>query len=158
MIDGYSIREATVADAGTIADHRRSMFADMGEGDVIRRDAIAFASLAWLEKKLSAGEYMGWLAIAPDQSIAAGAGVWVIEWPPTVTDLSGRRGMLLNVYTHAAHRRRGLARALVETSLRWCQSKGLTVVILHASDEGRPLYEAVGFKPTNEMRLLLRGQ
>ena len=35
---------------------------------------------------------------------------------------------------------------------------GITVVILHASDDGRPLYEAVGFKPTNEMRLLLQGQ
>jgi GNAT superfamily N-acetyltransferase len=158
MIDGYSIREATVADAGTIADHRQSMFADMGEGDAIRHDAVGSASLHWLEKKLSAGDYMGWLSIAPDQSVAAGAGIWVIEWPPTITDLSGRRGMLLNVYTHPAHRRRGLAQALVETSLRWCQANGITVVILHASNDGRPLYEAVGFKPTNEMRLLLPGQ
>jgi GNAT superfamily N-acetyltransferase len=158
MTDGYSIRRATVADAGTIADHRRAMFADMGDGDAIRRDAVGLASLPWLEKKLSAGDYIGWLAIAPDQSVAAGAGVWLIEWPPTIADLSGRRGMLLNVYTHAAHRRRGLARALVETSLQWCQANGITVVILHASDDGRPLYEAVGFKPTNEMRLLLQGQ
>lgn len=158
MTNGYSIREATVGDAGTIADQRRSMFADMGEGDAIRRDAVALTSLPWLKKKLSAGDYMGWLAIAPDQSVAAGAGIWMIEWPPTVTDLSGRRGMLLNVYTYPAHRRRGLARALVEASLRWCQANGITVVILHASDDGRPLYEAVGFKPTNEMRLLLRGQ
>ena len=72
MTEGYSIREATVADAGTITDHRRSMFADMGEGDVIRRDAVGFASRPWLEEKLSAGEYLGWLAIAPDQSVAAG--------------------------------------------------------------------------------------
>ena len=74
------------------------MFTDMGEGDAIRRDAVAFA-FRLARKKLSAGDYMGWLAIAPDQSVAAGAGIWVIEWPPTVTDLSGRRGMLLNVYT-----------------------------------------------------------
>jgi hypothetical protein len=26
-------------------------------------------------------------------------------------------------------------------------------VILHASDEGRPLYEKLGFEATNEMRL-----
>ena len=157
MTNGYYIREATVADAGTIADHRRSMFADMGEGDGIRHDAVGFASRPWLEKKLSAGEYLGWLAIATDQSVAAGTGIWVIEWPPTITDLSGRRAMLLNVYTHTAHRRRGLARALVETSLRWCQVNGITVVILHASDDGRTLYEALGFKPTNEMRLILQG-
>jgi len=158
MTEGYSIREATVADAGTISDHRRWMFADMGEGDAIRRDTVTFASLPWLEKKLSAGDYMGWLAITSDQSVVAGAGIWLIEWPPTIADLSGRRGMLLNVYTHSAHRRRGLARGLVETALRWCKANGITVVILHASDEGRPLYEALGFQPTNEMRLLLRAE
>jgi hypothetical protein len=27
--------------------------------------------------------------------------------------------------------------------------------ILHSSDDGRALYEALGFQPTNEMRLLL---
>jgi hypothetical protein len=26
-------------------------------------------------------------------------------------------------------------------------------VVLHASDQGRPLYERLGFVPTNEMRL-----
>jgi hypothetical protein len=25
-------------------------------------------------------------------------------------------------------------------------------LVLHASDEGRPLYESMGFEPTNEMR------
>ncbi len=155
MTGGYSIRQATVADAATIADQRRSMFADMNEGDPMRRDAVASGSLPWLEKKLSAGEYIGWLVTSPDQSVAAGAGIWLLEWPPTITDLSGRRGMLLNVYTHPAHRRRGLARTLVETSLRWCRDNGIVVVILHASDDGRPLYDSMGFKPTNEMRLLL---
>ena len=28
-------------------------------------------------------------------------------------------------------------------------------VTLHASDKGRPLYESLGFEPTNEMRLKL---
>jgi len=29
------------------------------------------------------------------------------------------------------------------------------VVVLHASPEGRPLYEALGFAATNEMRIQL---
>jgi hypothetical protein len=32
---------------------------------------------------------------------------------------------------------------------------GLVAVFLHASDEGRPLYESLGFKATNEMVLRL---
>jgi hypothetical protein len=32
-------------------------------------------------------------------------------------------------------------------------SAGLAVITLHASDAGRPLYERLGFAPTNELRL-----
>jgi hypothetical protein len=37
----------------------------------------------------------------------------------------------------------------------WCRENGFINVGLHASDEGRPVYEQLGFKPTNEMRLEL---
>jgi len=37
--------------------------------------------------------------------------------------------------------------------LEWCREAGYKNVSLHASDEGRPLYESMGFVPTNEMRL-----
>jgi hypothetical protein len=36
-----------------------------------------------------------------------------------------------------------------------CRREGHAVVFLHASDEGRPLYEELGFRATNEMRLRL---
>ena len=40
-----------------------------------------------------------------------------------------------------------------ETAMEWCAREGVETVILHASDEGRPLYERLGFEATNEMRL-----
>ena len=36
--------------------------------------------------------------------------------------------------------------------LRSCRGNGIESVVLHASGEGRPLYEKLGFTPTNEMR------
>ena len=59
------------------------------------------------------------------------------------------------MFTDAAHRRRGLARRLMETMLEWCRAEGMRFLYLHASDDGRPLYESLGFTPTNEMRLAL---
>jgi hypothetical protein len=44
----------------------------------------------------------------------------------------------------------------METALGWCRDNGIRAVILHASNEGRALYEALGFKSTNEMRLEIR--
>jgi hypothetical protein len=36
--------------------------------------------------------------------------------------------------------------------LAWSEARGLASLILHASDEGRSLYERLGFVGTNEMR------
>lgn len=61
--------------------------------------------------------------------------------------------MILNMYVEKSYRRRGIARALMEKMIDWCRSEGFTQVCLHASNEGRPLYETLGFKPTTELRL-----
>jgi GNAT superfamily N-acetyltransferase len=63
---------------------------------------------------------------------------------------------LPNVYVDDEHRRRGLARRLTETVLAWCRERGMGRVVLHASDEGRSLYESLGFVASpREMRLVL---
>jgi predicted GNAT family N-acyltransferase len=49
-----------------------------------------------------------------------------------------------------------MARALMQIALEWCAANQVDAVILHASAEGRRLYESLGFEPTNEMRLTHR--
>jgi hypothetical protein len=41
--------------------------------------------------------------------------------------------------------------------LEWIKAYGMRSVNLHASEEGRALYEKLGFAPTNEMRLRFGG-
>src|SRR5438445_185059 len=64
----------------------------------------------------------------------------------------GPQGLVVNVYTERAWRRRGVADALMRELLRWCSGNGVESIVLHASGEGRPLYQKLGFTPTNEMR------
>jgi len=151
----YSIRLATLDDAGIIAGHRHRMFLGMGKYDPQKLEVMTSAYRPWLESKMAADEYLGWLATTADGSVAAGAGLWLMDWPPHVIGTGLRRGNIINVYTEPAHRRRGLARQLLNAALDWCRTNGVDVIILHASKEGRHLYESVGFEPTNEMRLLL---
>ena len=61
----------------------------------------------------------------------------------------------MNVYTEPRYRKRGLARRLMATVMDWCREQGLRTLILHASDEARPLYQSLGFRPTNEMSIKL---
>jgi GNAT superfamily N-acetyltransferase len=129
------------------------MFHDMGYHDDAALDAMSAKFQPWLQSKMESGEYLAWLVIALDGSVAAGAGLWLMDWPPHMIGSSQRRGNILNVYTAPEFRRRGLARCLMHAVMEWCRENGVDIVILHASSEGRALYESLGFAPSNEMRI-----
>jgi GNAT superfamily N-acetyltransferase len=150
-----NIRPGTINDAETIAAHRRAMFFEMGHRDKQALDAMTAAFLPWLRPRLTNAEYLTWLAAAPDGSIVAGLGLWLMDWPPHMIGPGARRGNILNVYTEQAFRRQGIARRLMETALDWCRANGIRAVILHASEDGLKLYQKLGFAPTNEMRIIL---
>lgn len=152
--EGFTLRRASTGDIDTLVAHRRAMFADMGHQDKAALDVMAAKCHPWLLSRMGRGEYLAWLATTPDQAIVAGAGLWLVDWPPHMIG-SGPRGNILNVYTVAAFRRRGLAGELVKTAMQWCRSNGVDVIILHAGTEGRRLYESLGFAGTNEMRIEL---
>ena len=121
-------------------------------------EEMSNAFRGWLSTRLEGGEYLSWVATAPDGFIAAGAGLWLLDWPPHIlpSGIPGdRRAYLLNVFTEPTHRTRGLSRKLVQTALEWCHQQNIKTVSLHASKFGRPLYESLGFAPTNEMRISL---
>ncbi|HLM98754.1 MAG TPA: GNAT family N-acetyltransferase [Bryobacteraceae bacterium] len=150
-----SLRTATLDDAETIAGHRRSMFFDMGHRDEEQLNAMITAFGPWLREKMTSGEYLAWMATGGDGAIVAGLGMWLMDWPPHLSGPGSRRGNILNVYTVPSFRRQGIARRLMEVALDWCRTNGIRNVILQGSDEGRPLYERLGFEPTNEMRLMI---
>ena len=153
MAFDHPIRAGGVADAETIVRHRHVMFREMGYRDEAVLDKMSAAFRPWVMSKLQSGEYMTWFALRADGSIAAGVGLWIMDWPPHMLDTAARRGNILNVYTDPDSRRLGLARKLMETAVAWCREHGIRSVILHASAEGRPLYESMGFQATNEMRI-----
>ncbi len=154
------VRRVTEADIATVVYHRQSMFRDMGMPTPTHRaDQINAAYQRWLTRTLAAGGYVGFFAVSTEESgaeqVAAGAGLLIYDWIPNLMDGSETRGYIMNVYTEAAFRKRGLARQLVELCVEHCRSLGIQLIMLHASDAGRPIYEQLGFKQTNEMRLTL---
>jgi GNAT superfamily N-acetyltransferase len=153
--EGFTIRRASTDDLTTLVEHRRGMFYDMGYRDHASMDAMALKFRPWLLKQMDAGEYLAWLVVAPDGAIAAGTGLWLMDWPPHMIGSGVRRGNILNVYTMEKFRRRGLARQLMEVAIQWCRENRVDTVILHASPDGRKLYESMGFTSTNEMRVRL---
>ena len=63
----------------------------------------------------------------------------------------GRRGTIVNVFTEPQWRRRGIAGRLVKEIIAWSKNECLDRLLLHASDDGRSVYERLGFIAGNEM-------
>jgi GNAT superfamily N-acetyltransferase len=151
---GYVVRLADAADVDVLVRHRARMWFDMGE-----RDETALAEMAarfhpWVLERMAAGDYRTWL-VEHDGRVVAGAAAWERVRHPPVGRANPRYVYVLNVYTEPEHRRRGLARVLLETIIAWAREQGHDTIDLTASAEGQPLYASLGFVHVNEMRLVL---
>jgi GNAT superfamily N-acetyltransferase len=150
------VRRATVEDVATIARHRAAMFVDMGRATADVAAQLVADTEVYLRDAIPREEYLGWLATEEeDARIVAGAGVQrrrVLPFPRATDVAFGHQAIVLNVYTEPAFRRRGLARCLMTEIIAWARAVRLESLVLHAADEGRPLYEQLGFVGTNEMR------
>lgn len=151
----YQIRPIRAGDAAVIARHRVGMFLTMGELAVADAPALEAAARDQLAPLIERGEYLGWLAEHGGE-VVAGVGLFLHRLLPRPGDLGLRQeAYVVNVFTEPAHRRRGLSRDLMTTLIAWCRAQRITRITLHASSDGRPLYESLGFVATNEMRLVL---
>ncbi len=78
-------------------------------------------------------------------------GLVVHSVPPGPNNLVGKVGYLMNLVTLPAWGRRGIARTLVCHVLDVLCAEGVPVAAsLHASGEGRRLYEELGFRTRDE--------
>jgi GNAT superfamily N-acetyltransferase len=149
-----TFRPATSGDLEVVLHHRREMFREMGGKYRESLPQFESASRRYFETALKDGGYFGLFAEFSGQ-IAGGGGVVMADWPGSPLNLEPRRAWLLNIYVEPQHRRQGLAKAITQALIEWCRQNGFGSVALHASEYGRELYEKLGFRPTNEMRLLL---
>jgi ribosomal protein S18 acetylase RimI-like enzyme len=156
----FAVRQADASDIPRLARHRAAMFRDMGQLASHQQERLEQATASYLRDAVPRGEYLAWVAedAGTPPATIGGAGVQlrpILPRPrPGADDLEfGPEAIVLNVYVEPAWRRRGVGEALMRAVLDFLAVRGIRRVVLHASDNGRRLYERVGFVPTNEMRL-----
>ena len=76
---------------------------------------------------------------------------------PTFDHPTGKRAHLMNVYTMKEWQRQGIARKMVSMLIDEAWKRGVTEISLDATEEGRPLYERLGFVPSKEGMVLVLG-
>jgi GNAT superfamily N-acetyltransferase len=147
-------RPVTLADLDLVCRHRREMFKASGRTDAPLAPMSA-AFREWLEPRLADGSYFGWIAMQAGQPVG-GLGMMVIDWPPHPSHpTQGARGYILNVFVEPEHRGQGVAKALMALAMAEGRRRGLQYMILHATAQGRPMYDQLGWAQTSEMSISL---
>jgi ribosomal protein S18 acetylase RimI-like enzyme len=156
----FQIRAATSADIALLAGHRAAMFRDMGRLAADQEAPLIAATIDYFREAVPSREYLGWVAesAASPRVPIGGAGVQLRRMLPRPTPRGdgvehGPEAIVLNVYVVPEWRRRGVAEALMRALLAAMGERKVRRIVLHASDQGRRLYERLGFVATNEMRL-----
>jgi ribosomal protein S18 acetylase RimI-like enzyme len=156
----FSVRAARASDVPVLARHRCAMFRDMGKLIPDLQEPLHQATTAYLRDAMPRGEFLAWVAetAGEDTTIVGGAGVQLRPIMPRPREQTaglelGPEALVLSVYVEPEWRRRGVANALMRALLDDLDARNVRRVVLHASPDGRRLYERLGFVSTNEMRL-----
>lgn len=147
---GFTLRRLEPGDREMVCRHREAMFLEAG-GDAQNLRRMTQHFRPWLAPRLADGRYYGFVVLEGDAPAAA-IGLMSIDWPPHPAHPEvDQRGYVLNVYVEPAYRRRGLASKLMRLGEAEFTRRGLGFAILHATEAGRPVYQALGWAGTAEM-------
>lgn len=149
----FRVSNAGLDDLDLLVAHRLNMWRDIHPEFGVKVDESEDLTRKWIREKLSSGKLIGFIAKAVDGRIAGSGCVWIREEQPRPNNPRQVQPYLMSMYTEREFRRKGVAKLIVKRALDWCRKHDHERIILHASHEGRALYEAFGFEPTTEMRL-----
>lgn len=97
---------------------------------------------------METNELVEWVAVDDSGDIIATAAIMFMDFPPTFSNISGKRGYITNMYTSNKYRGRGIAGLLLEKIEKEAIDRGVSHFVLHASDMGRKSYKKNGYKET----------
>lgn len=153
---GALIRPATITDDELIASHFLRMWTEAPDTAAAVMPDGHERVLAFITEARDRLAFAAFVAEV-DGALVGSASCQLHRAPyPNVLEPAYRLyGYVWGVYVEPDWRRRGLARTLTEATVAYLHELSCTRVILNASPSGWPVYERMGFQPSNEMRLTL---
>lgn len=106
-------------------------------------DDFLVANRAFIERT-HGRSFHTWVAEDGDECVGV-VSLVVSDAPPRPEELRDRDGYIINMHVEPTHRSRGIGRLLVDACMAGCQEMGVRRISLYATDDGRPLYESIGF-------------
>jgi len=102
----------------------------------------------------------GFTAIVAEDNdkVCSTAFLSIVERPPRMANSSNLVGTVYNVYTYPRYRRKGIATKVLQSLLANAELLGVASLDLLATEDGKPLYDKLGFSVTTytSMRIKLK--
>ena len=143
---GCIIRTATAANIPVLVALRKQLLMEEGAPPWARNPLPDLdAPLGdYFARAITDGSFVAWVAETDGEIIATG-GLCFYALPPTFSEPAGQAAYITNMYTRNEYRRRGIATALLHMAIGEAKARGYAAVRLHASKDGKPIYQKAGF-------------
>lgn len=153
----YSFGQASLSDVPELVRLRIGyLTADFGTLDPAQEEALWRELPGYFELHLD-HDLLAFVARDDaDDTIVACAWLLLVTKPPSPRFPHGETGTLFNVYTVPEHRRRGLARQVMGVLIDAARAHRLDVLELHATEDGYPLYQSLGFEDDSSTHVAMR--
>jgi GNAT superfamily N-acetyltransferase len=146
------IRKASAGDIPAIV-HNRVSFLNSMNNCAEPPEGYEQALDAYIRTGMADDSFAAWLAEDEGAIVSCGYICFYVI-APGYSNPTGRSAYIQNIFTLPEYRCRGLATELVRRLIDEARARGRHRITLHATAQGRPLYEKFGFKmKDNEMAL-----
>lgn len=154
-MERYEVVPGGVGDVELLTSHRLNMWKDIQPELATVIDSSEEYTRQWIADKITSGRLFPFIARSTGGKIAGSGCILLRETQPRPSSSMREIPYLLSMYTEKHARRQGVATMITMAAVDWCRKQGYDRVVLHASREGRRVYEKLGFESSNEMRLRL---
>lgn len=135
-------RKAEKRDISQLVELRKQQLIDEGLSPINNIDIELYN---YFDISLKNGSLISWIA-EENEIILATSGVCFYQLPPSYSNPTGINAYVTNMYTKNEYRHQGIASHLLNLVVEEARKQGCKVIRLHASKNGRTLYERFGFK------------
>ncbi|MDH4262084.1 MAG: GNAT family N-acetyltransferase [Spirochaetia bacterium] len=145
----FTYRKATIDDISILTELRIEFLKEVKGADLENKNDMYYNIEKYLNNHITDESFIAWLCVFENEVIAT-SGISFYEVPPSHSNITGKIGYIMNMYTKKPYRRKGIASILFEKIIEEGLERKVGKLSLHASKDGKSLYQKYGFIENND--------